>query len=205
MSEHVFLAKSAIEAFIKERRVIEPSKDLSKELLEKRAGVFVSIEKDVSGKMVLRGCIGTYLPTRINIAEETIRNAIAASVEDYRFGPVQEEELPFLSYIVYILEKPQPIKDPSELNPKQYGIIVNNIPFSYPAKDLKESLDPDPDLIYESAFDENILFKAGLLLPGLEHINTPEKQIAIACQKAGINPATEKIFIYRFKTKKYSE
>jgi AmmeMemoRadiSam system protein A len=165
----VFLAKSAIENYIKEGKIIEPPENLPKEFLEKKAGTFVTIEKNGE----LRGCIGTYLPTRENIAKEVIYNAIAAATEDWRFGPVEKEELPYLSYTVYILSEPKLVKDLKELDPKKYGIIVKSG------------------------------FKSGLLLPDLEGVDTVEKQIFIACQKAGINPFEEKISIFKFTVQKF--
>ena len=105
------LAKQTVETFIKKGEIISLPEDLLKEFLEKKAGTFVTIMKNGE----LRGCIGTYLPTRENIAEEVIYNAIAAATEDYRFGPIQEEELPYLSYTVYILNEPELIKDLKEL------------------------------------------------------------------------------------------
>lgn len=124
----------------------------------------------------LRGCIGTFLPTQENIAKEVIRNAIASATKDDRFLPICEKELPYLSYTVYILSLPELIKDLRELDPKKYGILIKTI--NYPQK-------------------------SALLLPGLEGIDTPEKQIFIACQKGGINPKRDKILIYRFSTQKY--
>ncbi len=184
MNQYVSIAKSAVETYIKEKKVIEPSEILPKELFEKRAGVFVTIEQDKK----LRGCIGTYLPTKINIVEEIINNAIAAATEDYRFESIKKEELPHLSYSVYILSEPELVENTNELNPKKFGIIVKTAPFTYPNEN--------------PVFDGNISFKAGVLLPDLEGINTPEEQFSIACQKAGINPEREKVFIYRFTTEK---
>ena len=171
MSPYATLAKKAVEAYIKEKIIIDPSLDLPKSFFQKKAGVFVTIEKNKD----LRGCIGTYLPTRKNIAEEIIYNAIAAAIEDYRFGPIQKEELEDLSYTVYILDKPELVTDIKKLDPKKYGIIVKTI--------------------------DNL--KTGLLLPDLEGVDTIEKQILIACQKAGINPFQEKIIIYKFTAKKF--
>jgi len=184
MNSYIKLAKSAVENYIKEKRIIEPSEDLPKEMLERKAGVFVTIEKNGE----LRGCIGTYLPIRKNIAEEIIYNAIAAASEDYRFGPVQKEELLQLSYTVYILSKPELVKNIKELNPRKFGIIIKTAPIS-----------PLGDFI----FNGHVIAKTGLLLPDLEGIDTTEKQISIACQKGGINPLKEKIFIYKFTVKKY--
>lgn len=171
------LAKKAVETFIKKNEIIFPPDDLPKEFLNQGAGTFVTIEKN--GK--LRGCIGTYLPTKENIAQEVIQNAIAAATQDYRFGKINEDELPYLSYTVYILNKPKLIKSIEELDPKKYGVIVKSLP----------------------AAKGNFIFKTGLLLPGLEDVNTIDEQISIACQKAGINPNKEKFLIYKFTVKKY--
>jgi AmmeMemoRadiSam system protein A len=195
----VFLAKQTVETYIKEGKIISPPNDLPKEFLERKAGTFVTIEKNGN----LRGCIGTYLPTRINIAEEIIRNAIAAATEDYRFGPVEKEELPYLSYTVYILNEPElvteldPVKWASpkirrilfdRVNPKKYGIIIKTVPIS-----------PSGDVVFNGHF----VAKTGLLLPDLEGVDSVEKQISIACQKAGIDPLSEKFLIYKFTVEKY--
>jgi AmmeMemoRadiSam system protein A len=186
MNSLVSLVKQAVENFIKEGKVIEPPGDLPEEFLKRKAGTFVTIEKDGE----LRGCIGTYLPTRVNIAEEVIRNSIAAATEDYRFGPIKKGELPCLSYTVYILSYPEPVKNKKELNPKKFGIIVKTGPFTYPNKE-------------NVVFNGVVPYKAGLLLPDLKGVDTVEKQLSIACQKGGIDPEKEKIFIYRFTVEKY--
>jgi len=59
----VELARKTIETYVKERKVIDPPKELTPEMKE-RAGVFVSIHK----RGQLRGCIGTIEPTRPNVA-----------------------------------------------------------------------------------------------------------------------------------------
>lgn len=183
---YVQLAKKAVESYIKKGEIISPFNDLPKEFLERRAGTFVTIEKDGE----LRGCIGTYLPTRENIAEEIIHNAISAATEDYRFGPIEKEELPHLSYTVYILNKPDLVKDIEELDPKKYGVIVKSQGF-VSGSDVIFNPRPRP---YQ---------KCGLLLPDLEGVNTAEQQISIACQKGGINPEKEEIATYKFTVEKY--
>lgn len=202
MNPYIFLAKEAVENYIKSGKIIEPPKDLPEEFFEKKSGTFVTIMKDGE----LRGCIGTYLPTKMNIAQEIIHNAVAAATEDYRFGPIQKTELPYLSYTVYILSEPElvmevdPVKWASpkirkilfdRVNPKKFGIIIKTTPFVYPSG--------SEDVV----FDGHVPFKSGLLLPDLEGIDTTEQQISIACQKGGINPGKEKIIIYRFTVKKY--
>jgi len=93
MHSLVLLAKKAVENYIKKGKVIDPPADLPEEFLKQRAGTFVTIEKNNQ----LRGCIGTYLPTKENIAQEVISNAIAAATKDDRFDPVQEEELSYFT------------------------------------------------------------------------------------------------------------
>jgi len=213
MNPYVSLAKLAVENYIKDGKIIDPPEDLPEEFLKKRAGVFVTIEKCASSahppmRRKLRGCIGTYLPTKINIAEEIIHNAVAAACEDYRFEPVQKEELSSLSYTVYILNSPEPVKDIKKLDPKKFGIIIKTGPFTYPSGSEREKrehalfdLPNEPDVV----FDDKLSYKTGLLLPDLEGVDTVEQQISIASQKGGIDPAKEKIFIYRFTVEKYVE
>ncbi|MEA3460012.1 MAG: AMMECR1 domain-containing protein, partial [Chloroflexota bacterium] len=78
----VQLARKTIETYIQERRIIEPPKELTPEMKE-RAGTFVSIHKHGQ----LRGCIGTIEPTREDVAQEVIQNAISAATRDPRFPP----------------------------------------------------------------------------------------------------------------------
>ena len=171
----VRLAKKAVEKYIKEGEVISPPLDFPQEFLTRKSGTFVTIEKNKK----LRGCIGTYLPTQDSIAKEVIQNAISSAIRDPRFPQVAKEELPVLSYIVYILYPPELVSDISKLNPKKYGVIVKTIP------------------------KEGEVQKSALLLPDLEGVETVEDQLSITCQKGGIDPAQEELVIYRFKVDKY--
>jgi len=63
-----------------------------------------------------------------------------------------------LDYSVDILTTPEPITGEDQLDPRKYGVIV------------------------ESGW------KKGLLLPDLEGVDTPEQQVNISSQKAGIEP-----------------
>ena len=197
MSPYIRLAKKAVEAYIKKGEMIKVPSDCSEEMINKKSGVFVTIEEKVKGlpakeeKFVLRGCIGTYLPTKENIAQEIIHNAIAAATEDYRFGQIEKEELPSLSYTVYILSTPELVEDVKTLDPKIYGIIVKTSPISH---------SDGTDVV----FNGHSVPKSALLLPDLAGINTIEEQILIACQKGSIDPLKEKIIIYKFKVEKYA-
>ena len=116
----VKLARAEIEAWVGERRRIEPPADLPAEMLTERAGVFVSLHKE--GR--LRGCIGTIGPTRNSVAEEIIENAISASSRDPRFSPVRKDELDALEVSVDVLAPAEKIRSKDELDVKRYGVIV---------------------------------------------------------------------------------
>ena len=155
--EYVRLARKSLESYILAGEIIPVPTDLPAVMLKEKAGAFVSIHK--GGR--LRGCIGTFLPTRDNIAEEIIYNAISASTKDPRFRPIEAEELPFLDINVDILSAPEKIDSKDELDVKKYGVIVSKG------------------------------FKRGLLLPDLEGVDTVDEQISIAKQKAGIKEDEE--------------
>lgn len=170
MNVYVKLAKETVETYVKTGKIPPLPKNISKKLLTEKAGVFVSIYNGEE----LRGCIGTFLPTEPNVAEEIIGNAIAAAIRDYRFGPITAKELPKLTYSIYILEEPRQIKSFGELNPKEYGILIKS----------------------ETG-------KSGLLLPDLPGIKTVEEQLAAVCHKCGVRLSEEKVIVCKFKAKKH--
>ena len=147
----VKLAKTAVEHYIEHGSVVKPAEISDK--MKGRAGVFVSIKKHGE----LRGCIGTFEPTRATIAEEIIYNAISSATGDPRFMPVQPSELADLEYSVDILTSPKPVDSKEQLDAKKHGVIV------------------------ESGF------RRGLLLPDLDGVNTVDEQIRICRAKAGIS------------------
>jgi AmmeMemoRadiSam system protein A len=149
---YVNLARFSLETYIRTGKHAKLHEGIPEELLNNRAGVFVSLKK--YGQ--LRGCIGTIAPVTENVANEILRNAVSAAVEDPRFPPVEEEELDDLVYSVDVLSEAEPINSPEELDVKRYGVIVSSGR------------------------------KRGLLLPNLEGIDTVDQQISIAKKKAGI-------------------
>lgn len=148
--EYVQLARDTIEAYILKRR--RPER-IPESLTQGKAGVFVSIHKQGA----LRGCIGTILPTRKNIAEEIISNAVNAATEDPRFPAIRPDELKWLDINVDVLTKPERIAGKDQLDVKRYGVIVTSG------------------------------YKRGLLLPDLDGVDTVDQQVAIAMQKGGIS------------------
>ena len=151
--EYVLLAKETINEYIKNNRIIEVPKNISNDLKNKRAGVFVSIHE--FGE--LRGCIGTIIGVRNNVAEEIIHNAIEASTKDPRFPKITSDELEYLDINVDVLMPAEKVNSIDELDVKKYGVIVTSG------------------------------YKRGLLLPDIDGVDTVEEQINIAKRKANIN------------------
>ncbi len=161
--EYVRLARLSLEHFVQKGEILKRPENLSEELMNKKAGTFVSLK--INGQ--LRGCIGTISAVKDCIADEIIRNAVSACSEDHRFDPVTKDELPFLVYSVDVLGETEPVNGIEELDANKYGVIVSRG------------------------------MKRGLLLPNLEGVDTPKKQIEIALRKAGIS-VNEKYDIERF-------
>lgn len=172
MSPHCQLAKNAVKNYLETGQIIEPPKGLPENFYKEKSGVFVTIENHGE----LHGCIGTYLPTKENIAQEIISNAIAAATQDYRFTPITLNELANLDFSVSLLSEPELVDGFDKMDAKKYGMIVKCIDSPY---------------------------KCGLLLPDLEGIDTPEQQFSICCAKGGINPEEEPVALFRFKVGKY--
>ena len=149
---YVRLARETVESWVLDRKTPGVPDWATAEMKQNRAGVFVSIHKD--GK--LRGCIGTFLPTRECIAKEIISNAVSASTRDPRFDPIGPEELKWLEINVDVLSTPEPIGGQEELDVKRYGVIVSSGS------------------------------RRGLLLPDLDGVDTVDEQVDIARRKAGI-------------------
>lgn len=168
------LARQAVESYILDNTTLQVPDWIPKDMLNNKAGIFICIKRDKE----LRGCIGTFLPTHPNIAEEIIGNAISAASADHRFFPITKKELNELKYSVDVLSEPEDVENADkELDPKRFGILVKS--------------------------EQGI--RTGLLLPDLEGIDTIEQQISIACQKAGIDVYEENFSIQRYTVTRYEE
>ncbi len=150
----VAVARQTLESYIKEKKTPPLPDDVSSEF-KQAAGVFVSLKKQGQ----LRGCIGTTEPTTENITREIMQNVISAAIRDPRFPSVEEKELAEISYSVDVLLPPEPVKGIKDLNPNEYGVIVE------------------------------ARGRRGLLLPDLPGVDTAAAQVRIACEKAGLSPA----------------
>jgi len=165
------LARLAVETFVRTGKQIT-APEAAAALLSARAACFVSI-KTLAGD--LRGCIGTVEPTKPNLAEELIANAINAASRDPRFDPISADELAGLRYSVDILSAPEPTTF-AQLDPKVYGVIVE---------------------------DESGKLR-GLLLPDIPGVDTAEQQVEIAARKAGI-PSGKPLQLSGFRVERFRE
>ena len=123
----------------------------------------------------LRGCIGTLTPQDRDVVAETWRMARQAALHDPRFDPVHPSELPDLRIEVSVLHPPEPVDSTADLDPSRYGVIVNGRGG-----------------------------RRGVLLPGIEGVDTPEQQVAIARRKAGLDPE-DPVVLERFRVDHASE
>jgi uncharacterized protein len=124
----------------------------------------------------LRGCIGTIEPREENLVMEISRNAVSAAMNDSRFKPIKLREMEGIKLSVDILSKPEFLSDINDLDPQVFGVIVS----------------------------DGSCRKA-ILLPGLEGIDTIEKQLIIVKRKAGLSEIPdEKLIFHRFTSNRYS-
>jgi AmmeMemoRadiSam system protein A len=133
-------------------------------------GVFVSLHGPRAGREegLLRGCIASLNPVAGSLEEEVGRVAISSAISDPRFAPLRSEEVDDLQITVYLLDAPEEVDGPEELDPRRYGIIVTGRGG-----------------------------RRGLLLPDLPGIDRAEYQLEAATRKAGLTPGSE-ISIQRF-------
>jgi AmmeMemoRadiSam system protein A len=120
----------------------------------KARAVFVTL-RDANGQ--LRGCVGRLEPGEATLGAEVARTARSAAREDPRFSPVSSDELPGLSFEVSVLEPAEPVTERTELDPKEYGVVVTSGA------------------------------RRGVLLPDIDGVDSAEQQVCIACDKGCID------------------
>lgn len=159
----VQLARDAIQHHLSFSKPLTLSPHL-KSTYPNPTGVFITLFENDK----LRGCIGSLKPQTKSLAEEVARNAVLAATKDPRFNPVVLHEIDKLAIQIEIVTPPEPIDDPSGLNPEVDGLIVRS------GK------------------------KQGVLLPGIEGVDTVEQQIKICRSKGEIKP-NDPVTYYRFR------
>ena len=126
----------------------------------------------------LRGCIGTIEPCQDTLAREVACNALSAALKDPRFPALTAEELEEVYITVDILGSQERVEDRGKLNPEEFGVVV-----------VKGS-------------------RRGVLLPDLEGVDSVERQLNIAAQKAGLSAREIErgnFTIFRFPVHRFKE
>lgn len=121
----------------------------------------------------LRGCIGTLEAARSDVCSETARSAVLAASRDPRFPPLEPSELSSLSIEVSVLLPGESIDSAEDLDPSRYGVVVRD--------------------------DQG---RRGVLLPEVTGVETPQMQVSIARDKAGI-PPQQPVQLERFEVLKF--
>ena len=178
MDPHIALARLSVETYVATGRPATlpegPTDDLPDGVPHELSTRRAGVFVSLHEHGELRGCIGTISATTVSIAEEILQNGISACSRDPRFPPVRPDELDYLEYSVDVLGDAEPIASPDELDPKRYGVIVTKG------------------------------WKRGLLLPNLDGVDTVSYQLAIAKQKAGIDPADQNVDLERFEVVRHT-
>lgn len=133
-------------------------------------GIFVSLYEPGTGDREgpLRGCIGSLNLTGTSLLQEVRRVAVSSATTDPRFRPMRLNEVDELDVAVYLLDEPETVDGPADLDPDKYGVIVTGRGG-----------------------------RSGLLLPAIPGIDSPEHQLELATRKAGLSPGS-KTTIERF-------
>lgn len=123
----------------------------------------------------LRGCTGTVAVPPADQVRQTWEQARASAFHDPRFRPLEAAELSRVRFSVSVLDPPEPVESAAALDPAIFGVLVR-------AADGRR----------------------GVLLPGIEGVDTAERQLELARRKGRIGP-DEPIEIRRFTTRTFSE
>jgi AmmeMemoRadiSam system protein A len=165
---YVTLAREAIRHYLATGEILDPGSHPDD---PPPAGVFVSLHEPPPADQdegPLRGCVGSYRPREKTLRREIVHSAVAAAVSDPRVPPLRPEELRRLHITVYLLGRTEPVDSIEELDPANYGVIV-----------------------------EGRGGRTGLLLPAIPGITTAAEQVDIAMRKASLT-STDRVQLYRF-------
>ena len=121
------LARQSIENSIHGEQVPPLELDTLSPLLRELGACFVTL----TYRGYLRGCVGALEPYQ-SLAEDVREHAVAAAFQDYRFPPVQAEEINDIEIEISYLTRPEILKyeDPAELpkilRPNIDGVVIRD-------------------------------------------------------------------------------
>lgn len=112
------LARGTLEAHFRGQPPPRLASDRAEAFGEAR-GLFVTLRKDGQ----LRGCIGTLAPTG-DLTRCVSEYALRAALEDPRFAPLSEAELPHCALEISVLSAPRVIEGPQDVEIGRDGLIL---------------------------------------------------------------------------------
>jgi AmmeMemoRadiSam system protein B/AmmeMemoRadiSam system protein A len=117
-TELIRLARSAINQFIREKKIINYRTENPNFLAKK--GAFVTLKR----KGFLRGCIGFIEPVA-PLYQTVIQTSVYAACRDQRFPPLSTEELDDLEIEISVLSPLKKIHDPSLIMVGKHGLVIS--------------------------------------------------------------------------------
>ncbi|MGD0589280.1 MAG: AmmeMemoRadiSam system protein B [Bacteroidota bacterium] len=117
--ELLLIARNTIIEYVKNRKTLEIDENDLSPTLKTKCGAFVTLKKHAD----LRGCIGRF------DANEPLHKvvqdmAIASSTQDYRFTPVEPDEIPELEIEISVLTPMRRIYSVDEIELGKHGIYI---------------------------------------------------------------------------------
>ena len=103
------IVRISLEKAVKHDKKYSPSRASFPEDIFDKGASFVTLRKDNE----LRGCIGSIYPNN-SIAQDVATNTYSAAMEDKRFSPLKEDELPNIDYSISLLTGFEKIEYKSE-------------------------------------------------------------------------------------------
>jgi AmmeMemoRadiSam system protein A len=146
------LARQAITMHLQEGT--SPPLETDDITFKQKRGAFVTLKV----KDQLRGCIGYPIPHK-SLYETIIDVAVSAATKDFRFSPLELNELQATKIEISVLSQPKLIKDISEIEVGKHGIIIS--------KGLSRGL-LLPQVPLEWGWDLETFLKHGCMKAGIE-------------------------------------
>ncbi len=173
--ELLSLARKAIESKLNNKK-LEIPENVRKKYSEKKACFVTLTEKEE-----LRGCIGSLEP-RQELWKDVIENAIHAAFDDYRFPPLEKNELLKIKIEISVLSIPKKINFENE-------------------KELLEKIDKNMGIILKKGFN------SATFLPQVwEEISNKKDFLEHLSLKAGLGrDAWKNAEIYCYRVEKIKE
>jgi AmmeMemoRadiSam system protein A len=119
-TELLRVARQSLETHFAERGPFEPEPATA--TLAEHRGAFVTLHRARDGE--LRGCVGM-MRSEESLAATVARMAVSAAVEDGRFAPVTEQELPELQIEISALGPLLPIR-PEDVEVGRHGLLISH-------------------------------------------------------------------------------